>query len=89
MPRKINYTKETIHQVRAHQWPKSATTPSANTLDSTVNQPTCENECMNWDGSLNHFTAEELDQSDTDDDETDDEEEFMELEGDELLQNLQ
>jgi hypothetical protein len=86
MARKTNYAKETIRQACAHRWPKSA---SANTLNSAVNQPTCENECTNWDGSLNHFTVEELDQSDTDDDETDDEEEFMELEGDELLQNLQ
>ena len=33
------------------RWPKSTTTPSANTLpESAVNQPTCENECMNLDG---------------------------------------
>jgi hypothetical protein len=87
MPRKTNYAKEKACRARGHRWPKSAT-PSANTLDSAVNQPTCENECTNWDGSLNHFTVEELEQSDTDD-ETDDEEEFMELEGDELLQSLQ
>ena len=57
-------------------------------MDFTVKSH--ENECMNWDGSLNHFTVEELEQSDTDDDEdTDDNEEFIELEGDELLQSLQ
>jgi len=43
---------------------------------------------MNWNGSLSHFTVEELVQSDTDDDDTDDNEEFMELEGDKLLQSL-
>jgi hypothetical protein len=73
-------------------------TPSTNTTDFTGNQPSCENvakahenECTNWDSSLNHFTVEELEQSDTDNDEdTDDsdKEEFMELEGDELQQSL-
>jgi hypothetical protein len=67
-------------------------------VDFTVNQPSCkndaeahDNECTNWDGSLNHFTVEELERSDTDDDEdTDDSdnEEFMELKGDKLLQSL-
>jgi hypothetical protein len=76
--------------------PKSAMTPSTNTMDFAVNQPSCENdskayenECTNLDSSLNHFTVEELEQSDTDDDEdTDDSdnEEFME--GDKLLQSL-
>ena len=77
MPRKTNYVKGSTHQVHAHQWPKSSSTPSGNTLDSTVNQPSCkndveahENECTNWDGSLSHFTVEELEQSDTDDDDT-------------------
>jgi len=75
--------------------PKSAKTSSANTPDSAVNQPSCENEvleneCMNWDGSLNHFTVEELEQSDTDDEkDADDSDEFSELEGDELLQSFQ
>ena len=98
MPRKTNRAKEAARRARAHRWPKSATTPSANTVDFAVNQPSCENdaeahenECMDWDGSLNHFTVEELEQSDTDDDDedTDVNEEFMELEGDELLQSLQ
>jgi hypothetical protein len=98
MPRKTNRAKEAARRARAYRWPKSAATPSANTVDFAVNQLSCENddeahenECMDWDGSLNHFTVEELEQSDTDDDDedTDDNEEFMELEGDELLQSLQ
>ena len=72
-------SKEAACQVHACQWPKSATT---NTIDFTVKAH--EKDCMSWDGSLNHFTMEELEQSDTDD-----KEEFMELEGDELLQSLQ
>jgi len=75
MPRKTNRAKEAARRARAYRWPKSAATPSANTVDFAVNQ----------------FTVEELEQSDTDDDDedTDDNEEFMELEGDELLQSLQ